>query len=268
MGVQHHHAHVASAMAEHGLKGNVVGVAFDGTGLGDDGTAWGGEILECGPGSYARRCTLRPIRLAGGDRAMSEGLRLFSRLDPAKVAGVRSLLAAGLNSPMAHGAGRYFDALGALCLGLPEARFEGQVAIALNVAASEEENGVYPFVIDRSGPTAQIDLRPMIRRLVSDLRDDVPTEVVAARFHDTLASATAVFVRENTDPALPVVLTGGCFQNDRLTASLVRRLRPDRVVILHSQVPCGDGGLALGQALVAGAILDAEASLPRRAGCS
>jgi hydrogenase maturation protein HypF len=288
VGVQHHHAHVVSAMAEHGLKGSVVGVAYDGTGLGDDGTAWGGEILACGLGSYARLCTLRPIRLAGGDRSMSEvwrialallddafdgqapldGLHLFSKVDPAKVAGVRSLLAAGLNSPLAHGAGRYFDALGALLLGLPEARFEGQVAMALNVAAADEEQGGYPFVIDRSGSTAQIDLRPMVRRLVGDLRDGTPTEVVAARFHDTLASATALFVLGSTDPTLPVILTGGCFQNDRLTASLVRRLRPERTVFLHSQVPCGDGGLALGQALVAGAVLDAEDSLPRGAGGS
>ncbi|HYG70644.1 MAG TPA: Sua5/YciO/YrdC/YwlC family protein, partial [Anaeromyxobacteraceae bacterium] len=152
--VQHHHAHVASAAAEHGLEGPVLGLAWDGTGLGDDGAAWGGELLLVDGARSTRLGTFRPVALAGGDRAIRdpwrvalaalldafdgapplEKLPLFAEVDPKELEVVRRMLAARLNAPLAHGAGRAFDAAGALALGRPRARFEGQLATALEAA--------------------------------------------------------------------------------------------------------------------------------------
>jgi hydrogenase maturation protein HypF len=142
-------------MAEHGLAGPVLGVAFDGTGYGPDGTAWGGEVLVADLARFERVATLRPIRLPGGDQAIREVWRialalvddafegkppleqipLFRGITGERLAVVRQMIASGLNAPLAHGAGRYFDALGALGLGLPESRHEGQVALAWNLVA-------------------------------------------------------------------------------------------------------------------------------------
>ena len=276
VGVQHHHAHVASALAEHGLAGPVLGVAFDGTGYGADGTAWGGELLRAEASGFERLATLRPLPLAGGEAAIREVWRLalallddafegrppldrlplFRRLDPRRVDQVRLLARTGLNSPLAHGAGRYFDAVGALALALPLSRFEGEVALACNLAVDRGETGRYHFELQRSRRPWQIDLRPAVRALTEDLVSGVPAATVTARFHATLAEATAEAVRGLADAggALPVVLTGGCFQNDVLAEALLAALAPRFAVHLHREVPAGDGGIALGQVVVADAL--------------
>lgn len=271
--VQHHHAHVAAAMAEHGLNGPVIGVAYDGTGLGPDGTAWGGEILICELARFERVATLRALPLAGGEVAIRQPWRLalallddafagdpplhmlplFQRVAATDVALVRRMIGQRLNAPLAHGAGRYFDALAALGLGVPQARFEGQLAMAWDFAADAGEAGRYPFVIDGEAPLT-MDLRPLVREAVRELIAGISPSLISARFHNTLVAATAETVRivlRRTGP-LPIVLTGGCFQNGRLTESLVREL--GEIVHLHRQVPPGDGGLCLGQAVVADAM--------------
>jgi hydrogenase maturation protein HypF len=274
--VQHHHAHVVSAMAEHGLAGPVIGVAFDGTGYGTDGTAWGGEVLLARDDGFDRLATLRPVPLAGVDAAIRhpwrialalvedafeglpplDDLPLFSAVRSHDLAVVRQLLATHLRSPLAHGAGRYFDGVGSLVLGRPDSRYEGQVALEWNVVADPAERGIYDYDVDRLRIPWVIDLRPMIRDVVHDLRDGVAAATISGRFHNTLVAATAGVVTAvgRTRTTLPVVLTGGCFQNARLAEGLAAALEGRFVVHLHAQVPPGDGGIALGQAVVAAAI--------------
>lgn len=276
VGVQHHHAHVASAMAEHGLAGPVIGVAYDGTGYGTDGTAWGGEVLVARYEAFERVATLRPVRLAGGDAAIHhpwrialalledafdghaplDDLPLFAAVPPSDVAVVRQMLGAGFRSPEAHGAGRYFDGIGSLVLARPDSRYEGQLALIWNGVADTADLDRYEYVIDWSLSPWEIDLRPMTREVVCDLRAGVAPSAIAAWFHNTLVAATAAVVgaAARMYGALPVVLTGGCFQNALLAERLAGALASDFAVWLHRDVPPGDGGLALGQAMVAAAI--------------
>jgi hydrogenase maturation protein HypF len=274
--VQHHHAHAVAAMAEHGLPGPVLALAWDGTGLGTDGAAWGGELLLAERGRFERLATFRPIRLAGGDRAIREpwrialaalldadalagldALPLFRAVEPRQRDAVLRLLAAGVNSPPAHGAGRAFDAAGALALARPVSRFEGQVALALDAAAAPGAAEPYPFDLDAARPVEELDLRATWRALAADVAAGVAAAAVSARFHATLARAGAEQVRRAAARTgrLPVVLTGGCFQNGRLAEALVEGLSGAFPVYLPGEVPPGDGGLALGQAIVADATL-------------
>jgi|KBSSwiStaDraftv2_1062776.scaffolds.fasta_scaffold00356_19 hydrogenase maturation protein HypF len=275
--VQHHHAHVASAMAEHGLEGPVIGVAYDGTGYGTDGTAWGGEVLITRYDGYERVATFRPVPLAGADAAIRNPWRIalalvddafegevdldpfpvFSTLSSGDVRVARRMIATRFRSPLARGVGRYFDAIGALVLGRPHARFEGQVALAWNVIADPAEAGAYCFNLDRSQTPWTLDLRPMVRQIVSDMTDGIAASMISARFHNTIGAASGAMVRAVAAQygAMPVVLTGGCFQNDRLAERVVGELSNDFTVHLHERVPPGDGGIALGQAVIAGAIV-------------
>jgi hydrogenase maturation protein HypF len=274
--VQHHHAHAVSAMAEHGLRGPAIAVVYDGTGYGSDGTAWGGEVLVAREESFDRVATLRPIPLAGADAAIRQpwrialalvvdafdgqapldDLQLFARVPPGEVTLVRQMLASQFRSPLAHGAGRYFDGVGSLVLARPRSRYEGQVALEWNGAADPGEGGLYDYDIDWGRSPWQIDLRPMMRNVVRDLLGGVAPSTISARFHNTLATATATIVRRTAreQGTVPVVLTGGCFQNARLAEHLADHLANAFTVHLHREVPPGDGGLALGQAVVAAAV--------------
>jgi hydrogenase maturation protein HypF len=272
--VQHHHAHAAAAMAEHALDGPVLALTWDGTGLGTDGAAWGGELLLARYDRFERMATFRPLALAGGDRAVREPWRLalvaldqaFGGRAPdgvAAIAGappddrevVRRMVAAGVNSPPAHGAGRLFDAVGALALGRGVSRYEGQVAIALDAAASEAAEGTYPYALDTSVTPWQLDWRPLVRAAAEDVLGGVPAGTVSMRFHRALAAAGAELVRmaSRLHGRLPVVATGGVFQNARLAGLLVGELTGRFDVYLPGRVPPGDGGIALGQAVVASA---------------
>jgi hydrogenase maturation protein HypF len=277
VGVQHHHAHVARALAEHGLGGPVLGVAYDGTGYGTDGTAWGGELLLADLESFDRLATFRPLPLPGSDVAMRQVWRialaalddafdgrpplgdipLFRSIPEADVAAVRRAAAgAPVLAPLARGVGRYFDALGALILGRGHSHHEGQVAMEWNLAADPAEKGAYPFVVDHAATPRVLDLRPVVRAAVEDLVAGRASSVISGRFHNTLAQATAALVRAAAAEVgtLPVVLTGGVFQNALLAERVLAALAPGFEVWMHAQVPPGDGGLALGQALVADAM--------------
>jgi hydrogenase maturation protein HypF len=274
--VQHHHAHVVSAMAEHGLAGPVLGVAYDGTGYGTDGTAWGGELLLADCEGFERLATFRPIALAGSDAAIRQvwrialallddafggdppldALRLFRAVPGNRITVVRQMIAGGLNAPLAHGVGRYFDALGALVLDRPSSHYEGQVALEWNLVADSAETGQYEFMLDQDGAPWTIDLRPLVRQAVSDLIAGRSASMISARFHNTVVAATVEVVRVAGQRfgRLPVVLTGGCFQNARLAEGVFAGLTGAFPVHLHGTVPPGDGGIALGQALIADAI--------------
>ncbi|HTM19251.1 MAG TPA: carbamoyltransferase HypF [Kofleriaceae bacterium] len=276
IGVQHHHAHVASAMAEHGLAGPVIGIAYDGTGWGPDATSWGGEVLVAGFDEFHRIASFRPIALAGGDTAIREvwrialallddafdgeppldRLALFHQVPlPAQIV-VRRMIRGGFNAPLARGIGRYFDAFGALGLGLSTSAYEGQVAVAWNQVADAGEHGDYPIAVLRSNMPWEIDPRPMVRAAVDDLIDGAPAGVVSARFHETLIHVTCAVIRATTSRLgrLPVVLSGGAFAHPRLAEGVRAALAGDVDVRLHRDVPPGDGGIALGQAVVADAL--------------
>jgi hydrogenase maturation protein HypF len=174
---------------------------------------------------------------------------------------VRSLLAARAQTVPAHGVGRYFDGLGALVLGMPHARYEGEVALAWNLAADPTERRPYPIALDAAaGGRVEADLRPMVRAVVADLARGVAAATIAGRFHETLAVAAERLVRHAGEAGgvrLPVALTGGCFQNALLAERVHERLRARHRVLLHREIPPGDGGIALGQAVVAAARLAA-----------
>jgi hydrogenase maturation protein HypF len=277
--VQHHHAHVCAAMAEHGIGGPVIGVTYDGTGLGTDGQAWGGEILVADCTRFTRIATFRPIRLAGGDLAVRHVWRLalallddafggdapidrfalFNRVTARELAVVRAMLDAGVNAPAAHGVGRYFDAVGALALLKTESRYEGQVAMEWNLAADPDEDGRYAFAVAGGPGPHELDLRPAIRALAGEVMAGVSAAVISARFHNTLAAATIDLVEmaRRRCGDLPVVLTGGVFQNALLVERIIGMAGTGTRVLRHARVPPGDGGLALGQAVIASAVAEA-----------
>jgi len=274
--VQHHHAHVVSAMAEHGLTGPAIGVAYDGTGYGTDGTAWGGEVLVARYDAFERVATLRGIKLAGADAAIRhpwrialalledafdgqaplDSLRLFSRVQLQDLTVVRQMVESGFRSPIAHGAGRYFDGIGSLVLERPDSKYEGQIALEWNTVAAPDERRPYDYDVNYRLSPWTVDLRPMVRDVVRDVLGGVGPSVISGRFHSTIVAASAEVVRAaaREHGTLPVVLTGGCFQNPRLAEHLAADLASQFTVHLHGRVPPGDGGIALGQAVVAAAI--------------
>jgi hydrogenase maturation protein HypF len=292
IGVQHHHAHVVAAMAEHGLEGPVLGVAYDGTGFGPDGSSWGGEILLAHLDRFERLATFRPLSLPGGDRAIREPWRIAlsmvldacgpeaplsrlplfealrtnglgaildhrTRVPSRSIHAVERMISQRVNGPLAHGVGRWFDGVAALVLARDRATFEGQLAMALEQHAGEEEARPYPYRIEEQGGLSIIDPRPMVRELVKDVLADRPASWMAARFHETIAVATAeALLRFLAVHRAPIVLTGGCFLNARLTKSLIGELGGEATVYVHRRVPPGDGGIALGQAIAAAAIAE------------
>jgi hydrogenase maturation protein HypF len=268
--VQHHHAHVAAVMAEHALTGPVLGVAFDGFGLGEDGQAWGGEFLEVRPDRAHRVGHLRGVRLPGGDAAVRRPVRVAlahaldagcadrvaERLgvDERDLELVRKQVESGLNSPVATSAGRLFDAVAALTGAAEVATYDGEPAILLEQLASPSATAEYPYDLYPEGDRLVVDTRPVVGAVVHDLLRGIRPSDVAGRFHRTLAGiilAECRVLRISTGIST-VCLGGGVFHNDLLTSDVVARLRTcDFEVFVPAAVPAGDGGISLGQALVA-----------------
>jgi len=258
--VQHHHAHVAAVMAEHELDGPILGIAWDGTGLGTDNTVWGGEFLLCDQGSFERVAWLDTFPLAGGDAAIQEPRRSalgllhqaeleadFSHgFDEDELAVVRQALEKGVNAPLTSSVGRLFDGVAAL-LGLRQiTSFEGQSAMALEFAAEGRLGQSYPFETGTA-----IDWRPMLRAILIDRDSGVAISDITARFHGTLVELMTVVARKVG--IRQVVLSGGCFQNRLLYEDGAARLEEAGfTVLLPKQLPPNDGAIAAGQAWVAG----------------
>jgi hydrogenase maturation protein HypF len=254
-------------MAENGLRGETIGVAFDGTGYGTDGAIWGGEFLVAGYAGFERRAHLRYIPLAGGDAAVRQPWRAalaylmdtfgpavpFDRAPQEQVRVVRRMILAGINTVRTSSCGRLFDAVASLIGLRQQVTFEGQAAIELEAIAEDGNPDSYTYGIDGAGPW-QVDFRPVIESIAREVAAGQQRAVMAAKFHNTLARATVEVCRRiGRETALRrVCLSGGTFQNVRLLAGTVAGLRNCGFeVFLHARVPPNDGGIALGQAIIA-----------------
>jgi hydrogenase maturation protein HypF len=270
--VQHHHAHLAACLAEHGESGPAAGAIYDGTGDGGDGTVWGGELLVGDLTGFVRAGSLLPVRLPGGEAAIRQPWRmacawllaagaeppasLRSAVDGATWRQVSELARTGLASPPTSSVGRLFDAVAALSGIRREVTYEGQAAIELEDACEPGEAEPYPLPLAERDALHTLDARPTIRAIVADLAAGRPPGRVAARFHDGLAAATAeacarVCVQREV---ATVVLSGGVFANRRLLARTRALLEArDLRVLVPERLPPGDGGISYGQAAVAAA---------------
>ncbi|NJK78702.1 MAG: carbamoyltransferase HypF [Chloroflexaceae bacterium] len=275
--VQHHHAHLAACLAEHGATGHALGIIWDGTGYGSDGTIWGGEFLHGDALAVARVAHLHPFRLPGGDAAVREPrrvalallwacygaealawehLRPVQALRPAERGLLGKMLARGLNAPITTSMGRLFDGIAAL-IGLhQQVSYEGQAAIALETIADRTVHDAYPLPVQQQAAALCLDWRPLVQAVCDDLRQGQAVGTIAARFHNALIDAALYVVQ--AIGAQQVALSGGCFQNQLLTERLAQRLsEAGCTVLLHRQVPPNDGGISLGQVAVAAARLQA-----------
>jgi hydrogenase maturation protein HypF len=279
--VQHHHAHVASCAAEHGITGPFIGVAYDGLGLGDDGTFWGGEILVADLTGYRRvgrfgtaplpggpAAIRHPARMAlgyllgaeqlGSDPATRDEIHLLTeRLDRREVAIVRRMIERRLNTPLASSAGRLFDAAASL-LGLCDtATYEGEAAVKLEAAATGWASPAeLPWRLSSHGGCWVYDPVPTLRSLLSRLAEGASVESLAAAFHQTITAVTVALVEQavKTRRVRTVCLSGGCFQNDLLARTVPAALRADGLrVLINRSVPVNDGGISYGQVAVAAA---------------
>jgi len=278
--VQHHHAHVAAVLAEHDLEGEVLGVAWDGTGLGTDGTIWGGEFLRSSAAEYRRVARLLPFWLPGGEAAARQpwrsalgalheiyGEALWELEVPAvehsrsRRSVLEALFRSATCSARTSSAGRLYDAVASL-LGLrQESTYEAQAAMQLEQMAEPGATSGYPIQLLESGAPGEggealveVDWRPAVAGVLSDLRRGATPSAVAGRFHRTLAQAIGA-VAERVGLSR-VVLSGGCFQNAALATLAARELAGRGFqVFTASRIPPNDGGLAVGQALVAAHLL-------------
>jgi hydrogenase maturation protein HypF len=278
--VQHHHAHVAAVMAEHGVTHPVIGVAFDGTGYGTDGAVWGAEVLRADLVGFERVAQLRYAPLPGGDAAVRAPWRTalgYLSLEPAReaafaralapvdehaVAVARTQALRGLNAPLASSMGRLFDAAAAVLGVRHEARFEGEAAMALEALAGSRQARPLPFPLAEGGRGPLVlDPLPLLAALGERARAGDDVADLAAAFHESVAAATAALVRRLCSAYAigTVALGGGCFQNARLLASLAGRLAASRLAVLLPRcLPPNDGAVSYGQAAVGGAMMAGE----------
>ena len=278
--VQHHAAHLASCAAENAVMGEALGVSWDGTGWGPDGTVWGGEFFVGKGAEWARRGRLRPFRLPGGEAAVREprrsalgvlfemeGAAAFKRSDLQTLGAfteeerrvLKRMLENGTNGPWTSSVGRLFDAVSSI-LGLQQKiAFEGQGAMAVEFAASETEVGYYPVFWEDAGELQNFNWEGILRGILKDLGNNLDKTLISAKFQNSLVEgvikATEVFGQNK------VLLSGGCFQNKNLLESCVRRLRGAGLdVYWPREVPPNDGGLSLGQAVIARSVYGADLS--------
>jgi hydrogenase maturation protein HypF len=280
IGVQHHHAHLAACLAEHGERGPAIGAIYDGAGLGSDGTIWGGELLVGGLESARRAGHLQTVALPGGDAAVRQPWRMAcswllaaggsesapalppgiaGRVDSERWEQVAELIRSGIASPMTSSMGRLFDAVAALCGIRMTVHDEALAAMELEAVAEPGELGAYPLAVLESD-VVRLDPRETITAIVDDLARDVSPALVSARFHNSLADATAraVSLLARREDIRTVVLSGGVFQNRLLLERCIPALeRTGLRVLIPRVLPPNDGSIAYGQAAVAAARLSA-----------
>ena len=268
-GIQHHHAHIAACMAENNLDkdAEVIGLSFDGTGYGTDGTIWGGEVLISTYKNFIRAYHLKTIPLPGGDIATKEPWRLAlawlhqagvewdPKLAPAanatqeQQAVVRHQIEQGINSPITSSMGRLFDAVAALIGIRQTVNYEGQAAIELEAAGDHSLSTAYPFQITKD----ELDPSPIFGQIIKDLDNKISIQEISAKFHNTIAEmAVQSCIETRTQTGInSVAISGGVWQNSSLLQKTLRKLHSNEFVPLyHHQVPTNDGGIALGQAVI------------------
>jgi hydrogenase maturation protein HypF len=276
IGVQHHHAHIAACLAENAYSNEepAIGVSFDGTGYGPDGAIWGGEFLIANYAGFERATHLAYVLLPGGDAATRKPARtalahlLAANVEPdpalppiaalstTEQGIVEKQVASGLNSPPTSSMGRLFDAVSSIIGVQQQVNYEGQAAIELEAIASPGENGMYPFDIGET-----IDAAPLIRAIAADYLAGISPEILSTRFHNSIAAMirdVCLQLRQERGHNL-VALSGGVFQNVTLLAKTLNLLQDaDFEVVTHRLVPPNDGGLALGQAMIANAMINTK----------
>jgi len=274
--VQHHHAHAASAMVEHGLTGEVLAIIWDGAGYGPDGTIWGSEFLRVDLASFRRLGHMRAMKLPGGDRAVYEPWRsafaalheafpgaLAKHIPPALLTHqadfeiLETMLNRNLNCPVSCGAGRLFDIVSALAGVCTRRTYEGQPAIELEAVLRNGETGAYELPLDRDDEGWILDWRPMLREVVGDVLSGVETPLVSARFHNGFVRTIVDLSRKLREETRleRVVLSGGVFQNQYLGQQVLDRLSADGFQVFEQKlIPANAGGVSLGQAAVARAL--------------
>jgi len=273
--IQHHHAHIASCMAENGISEAVIGIAYDGTGYGDDHAVWGGELLIANFKNYFRAGHLKYCALPGGDRAINEPWRMaysylysiygreakdlnidfIKRRDPNVISIIDKMIEKKINSPWTSSCGRLFDAISSL-IGIRDVvSYEGQAAMELESICHPDIDESYGYDIIGKEKKLIIEPKKIITELISDLSKGISKKVIASKFHNTVAEFTlksCIRIREQTK-INKVVISGGVFQNKYLTEKVISLLTSyDFLVFSHKKVPPNDGGLSLGQAVIAG----------------
>ena len=273
--VQHHHAHIAACMAENKADAPVIGLAFDGTGLGTDGTIWGGEVLVADYQQFTRAAHLQAVPMPGSAAAIREPWRMalahlmatvddisdikdlpVSRFaDDQQIQITRQMIEKNINCPLTSSLGRLFDAVAAMVGLRGQVAFEGQAAMELEAMADDRETAAYDFAWDETGNGAIVIPCPLlIRAVIRDLRDGRSPATISARFHNTLVALFDALCRQLRDRTGidQVALSGGVFQNDRLLSGLCKALEKSGFhVLTHRLVPANDGGISLGQAVIA-----------------
>jgi len=273
--VQHHHAHIVSCMAENRLDGPVIGLSFDGTGYGTDGSIWGGEILIVEDSEFKRAAHLSYVPMPGGAAAIKQpwrmavsylcyafgedfagyNLPLFGQIDDSKVKFIVEMISKKINSPLTSSLGRFFDGIAAIVGIRNTVVFEGQAAMELEMMSDEKAKGVYNFEWTAE-ETHRIFLQPIISGIVDDMKRGVSPSTISGKFHNTIIALFSelceVIRKENG--LNRVALSGGVFQNSIILSGLIKDLKQrDFQVITHSLVPTNDGGISLGQAMIAAA---------------
>jgi hydrogenase maturation protein HypF len=266
--VQHHHAHIVSVMAEHGLDEKVIGISMDGTGLGTDGNLWGGEFLIADTAEFERYMHFDYVPMPGGDMAVKEPWRMafsylykyfgdainydsipvFRSVDRERLTLVKEMIEKGINSPLSSGAGRLFDAVSALLGICTVISFDAEAPMRLESAIVAETDQHYPFVIGRN-----VVFSETLKAIIADMRKS-DVSLISAKFHNTVAQAileVSLLIRKETSLE-KVVLSGGVFQNKYLLEKTIQKLTQNMfTVFTNHQVPVNDGGISLGQLIVA-----------------
>jgi hydrogenase maturation protein HypF len=276
VGVQHHHAHVAACMAENHLDGKVIGIALDGTGYGTDGAIWGGEVLVADYAGFERAAHFEYVPMPGGAAAIHEpwrmavsylakhyggaietlGLPFLAEIDSRKLNVVLQMIERESNSPRTSSCGRLFDAVAALVGLRRTVNFDAQAAIELEMAAGDSASeAAYPLDLELRGATWQIGTKPLFDWLLKDIRQQASVADISRKFHNGLALVfvdAAERIRDRTE-LNRVCLSGGCFLNALLLETMITEMKERSFeVFFHTEVPAGDGGISLGQAVIAG----------------
>ena len=270
--VQHHYAHIVSCMGENSITEPVIGISLDGSGYGLDGNIWGGEVLIADYDGFIRKAHLEYLPMPGGELAIRRPYRLtigylfklfgkipdlpfLNAVPEEEIRIIKEQVEKGINTPFTSSMGRLFDAVSSLLDICQEATYEGQPAIELEMMSKDiEDDEYYSWEIEKENGIFILRVKKLFEGLLSDI-DVLPVSIISTKFHNTVARMmldVTLLIREETKID-KVALSGGCFQNRRLLNRLVRLLREkDFKVYTHNQVPCNDGGLSLGQAIIGG----------------